>query len=274
MHNKFYFAFIAIFVFFIIPFNMEAGTLIDFNDLPATGSKEVPGSSDSWIYTTQETNPSSEYKMTQYDRAGWRKSESYINDNVNNYFYIYLNTHNNYHMGWETYGYLEISDSNTISGNSLKYVVTGGKNGETGEDSSSGERVTTKEQYLDYLNNGIDPVGSDSLAIGNPYLYFSNTGGKNNPVAFEEAQVTNRLSFYVYLPENVSNGDGGWQTPPHHTLTVGPYTDKGGHWYHKTYTEGGGWTHVLIDGHPVHNNSWHNASKYPYPSKSLRNMED
>jgi hypothetical protein len=143
-----------------------------------------------------------------------------------------------------------------------------------------------KEEYLDYVAQDIDPVAG-SGAVGHPYLYFTNNSPRDTPVPFETSQEMNRLSFYVKMPAGVNNGEGGYGAFPLDTISIGPYSHipkdefypdgdpdekVTGHWYHKTYTRGGGWIHVLVDGHPHHNNSLHNAGLYPYPSYSLRNM--
>ena len=264
----------------------HAGTVtpyVDFNDFPKTEPDAVPGSSNDWIYTTAQTNPQPGYYMTTYDSAGWRTRNAYPEPNaaVHDLFYRYGSLpYNSSHMGFETYGYLEIDGTRAVVGNSLRYRVTGGKNANTCPDGNSGPlpcnasglKVTTKEGYLDYIENGQDPVEGDQ-AMGHPYIYFSNTSQNANPVPFVQAPGHNRLSLYVYLPDEVENGPGGYTTPPAITLNIGPYNGIGGHWYHHYTFQGGGWAHVIVDGHPQHNNAWSSASLYPYPSSSMRNMD-
>jgi hypothetical protein len=78
--------------------------------------------------------------------------------------------------------------------------------------------------------------------------------------------------MYVHAPATLTNGVGGWSMRPEITINVGPFNGDGGHWYHEYCNQGGGWMHVITDGHPQHNNSWYDPSKYPYPSSSLRDM--
>lgn len=282
---------------------------INFDNLPATAGDDIPGSGGEWLYTTATQNPDKSYGMTAYDRAGWRSSQSYQDrSNVYNYFSLYPNYYYSDHMGWPTYGYLEIDDQVAIKGNSLRYRVTGGVNGVTcpcGKDEvcSSGEvyscnllglqcvegasvpckgnglEVTTKQHYLDYIEKGMEPIAGGAK-IGSPTVYFMNTGPNpsssgQEAVPFKEAGGNNRLSMYVRLPPQKSNHVDNIidaRETPADTFHIGPFNDVGGHWYHVYNLQGGGWIHVLVDGHPQHNNSFHSASLYPYPSSSVRDM--
>ncbi|HPA45804.1 MAG TPA: S8 family serine peptidase [bacterium] len=240
-----------------------------FDDLPPTGPNDSPGDSADWIYTTAGIHPDTTYPMTNYDWAGWRKSAGYAspNGNIRNFFYLYLNTYNSSHMGFSTYGYLEIDDLVAVQGNSLRYTVTGGIN----ESGTFGLPVTTKEQFLSYQNAGNDPV-AQGVVVGHPYLYFANNSPSSSPIPLPEAQGANRLSMYYFAPATLTNGTGGSKNRPEITMHLGPFNGTGGHWYHEICNQGGGWTHVLADAHPQHNNAWSSASLYPYPSSSLRDM--
>lgn len=260
----------------------ESATLVDFDSIPATAADEVPRSGGGWTYNVVN------------GMGGWESSAGYVNPNekIKNYFRNFSPSYNTAHMGFENYGYLEISKEKAISGNSLKYVVTGGKNSFTCPNGNgptclgSGLPLNHKETYLNYLKSGNTPVLGD-LAIGNPYLYFGNNSSSSIPTPFEEAKGMNRLSFYVWLPPELGNGAGGYLVPPSRTISVGPYSNVptkdvfpldvsdsriGGHWYHDFSINGGGWVHLMIDGHPQHNNGFSNASLYPYPSKSIRDI--
>jgi hypothetical protein len=241
----------------------------DFDVIPATAANENPEDGGSWLYTTATINRDPVYNMTTYDWAGWRNTIPYPgpNDNLHSFFYLYLNRYNSAHMGFSTYGYLEIDDSVAVQGNSLKYRVTGGVN----SCGTAGTLVTTKQHYLDSLASGTDPIGY-GVKVGHPYLYFANNSSSSSPVPFPEAQGANRLSLYYYAPASLTNGQGGWGKRPEITMNLGPYNNIGGHWYHEVCNQGGGWTHVLVDGHPQHNNAWSSSASYPYPSSSLRDM--
>ncbi len=250
----------------------------NFDSLPVTAEKEIPGSGAGWLYTSHITNPDNNYGMTVYKRAGWRNTAGYKgNDNIHDYFNIYSSSaYNNPHMGFEVYGYLEIDGKRAVKGNSLRFAVTGGKNSTTCPSSSNcngnGLPLTTKEEYLDYLAQGKNPVEA-GMKVGAPYLYFMNTSLRSATVPFEGAKGANRLSLYVHIPDDVSVGNGGTGIPPAAALDLGPYNNIGGHWYNRVVISGGGWVHIMMDGHPQHNNAYSSADRYPYPSYSLRCMD-
>ena len=241
-----------------------AATYNNFDSLPVTPQNGVPGSGGEWIYSSPDTNPS-DYIST----SGWISNQKYPgNSNIFDYFDYYHNGYNNAHMGFETYGFLSIDDSNAIKGNSLKVTVTGGQN----SDGQWGTPLYNKEDYLSLLASGKNPVSSASK-VGHPYIYFMNNSLSSSTVPFYQASGSNRLSLYIKLPSEVSNGSGGTGSPPGMTINLGPYNDVGGHWYHYFYNQGGGWTHIIVDGHPQHNNAYSSAANYPYPSSSLRGMD-
>ena len=247
----------------LIPESGEAfaASFLTFDDLPVTEASKTPGNGGTWVYSSPHTNPSDVIGPT----CGWYNTAHYPNNpNIFNYFKYYSAGYNNSHMGWETYGFLEIDKATAVHGNSLKVTVTGGMNSK----GQHGARLYNKEKYLDLINSGNAPVGNDSK-VGHPYIYFMNNGLSESPVPFPEAQGANRLSIYLKLPAEVSIGDGGWSHPPQNTFHIGTFNSGNGfHWYNVGQINGGGWTHILVDGHPQGNN----AGTYPFPSKSLRDM--
>ncbi len=249
--------------------SVSSSLFSDFDDLPVTVEDENPGDGGQWLYTTADINPDPTCPMTVNDWAGWRSSTHYPepNEGVSDIFYLYLNTYNSSHMGFSTYGYLDIDGTNAIRGNSLRYRVTGGIN----SSGTYGLEVTAKQHYLGFLAEGVDPV-AHGVRVGHPYLYFANTSPSHAPVSFPAARGANRLSIYYLAPASLTNGQGGWSNRPEPTVNIGPFNGDGGHWYHEICNQGGGWTHVLADGHPQHNNSWSGSDDYPYPSRSLRDM--
>ena len=110
------------------------------------------------------------------------------------------------------------------------------------------------------------------VTVGHPTLYFANNSPSGDYRPFPEAQGCNRLSFYYKTPAELDNGEGGYSARPATTMNVGPFNGEGGHWYHEICTQGGGWTHVTIDGHPQHNNSFSSADLYPLPSSAIPDM--
>lgn len=235
----------------------------NFDSIPATSQNGVPGSGGGWSYSSSVTKPSSGIST-----CGWIRSETYsANPTIFDFFNYYRNGYNNSHMGFETYGFMEIDNRTAVQGNSLRITVTGGMN----NDGQWGIPLFNKESYLSILATGKNPISSSSK-VGSPYLYFMNNSPSHAPVPFPHAHGANRLSFYLKLPDEVTNGPGGTGNPPRVTAGIGPYNGSGGHWYHFFYNHGGGWTHILADAHPQHNNSYSDASRYPYPSYSLRNL--
>ncbi len=237
---------------------------MDFDALPQTETTAEPGDGGDWWYTTKFIHSNSLYYMTIYDCAGWRSTNGYASAQgiIFNSFNLYLNTYNSSHMGFATYGYLEIDGTNAIQGNSLRYTITGGVNGL----GTNGLPLTTKAHYTNYIGQGQNPAATNAL-IGHPCLYFVNSS-VTPFVPFPEARGANRLSMYFHAPATLTNR--GERPMP--VVNIGPYNGAGDHWYHEFCTQGGGWTHALCDGHPQHNNSWSSASNYPYPSRSLRDM--
>jgi hypothetical protein len=239
----------------------------NFDQLPATPANEKPGSGGGWLYTSRYTNPDSN---NYSNNAGWRNTAGYPspNQDIHESFSLYSPGYNSDHMGWEVYGFLEIDSNTVIKNHSLRFVVTGGKNADHPD--GAGLPLETKEEYLSYLSKSLNPV-AQNVVVGCPYMYFMNTSPNGSP--FPGAKGANRLSFYLYLPKGVKNGDGGYNNPVSGTFDLGPFNGVGGHWYHTLFTQGGGWAHVLMDGHPLHNNAWSDASMYPYPSNGIRSMD-
>ena len=239
---------------------------ITFDEMPVTTGLSNPDSGPPWLYTTASENPLPGIYMTENDCAGWRNTNLFgPQTNLLTFFYLYLNSYDSDHMGYATYGYLEIDDGNAVSCHSLRFTITGGVD----INGTNGIPITTKAHYTNLLVQGSNPV-AEQVKIGQPYLYFANNGEKYAPVAWPEARRANRMSSYYYAPATLTNYDG--LARPYPNANFGPYNAVEGHWYHEFCTRGGGWTHAVCDGHPQHNNSWSSATNYPFPSRSLRNM--
>lgn len=252
----------------------------NFDLIPATPQSSVPVSGEGWAYSAAALGTS-----------GWTRTSKYPDGQTYDFFKKYSTTYNTEHMGFENYGYLEVDGVRKVSGNSLRYVVTGGKNITTcpngpGTDClSSGLPMHDKKTFLDYLSKNQNPFGD--ITVGAPYLYYQNSTSTSNPTPFLESRGANRLSVYIWLPAELSVGTGGYRVPPSRTITTGPFssvprsavfpnttstTTVGGHFYNDFPINGGGWAHLHLDGHPVHNNGFSSASAYPYPSKSMRDI--
>lgn len=261
---------------------LYAATFIQFDDFPVTAEASAPVSGGGWSYG-----------ITAGLNSKWTKDTGYSSSpsTYNSFNAFASDTYNTEHMGFNWYGFLQITDSKSMSGNSLEAAVTGGKNITTCPDpasncNGSGLELHNKQTYLDYLTNGQNPVDGD-IVVGNPYIYFMNNSSTDNPVHFESSQGTNRLSVYIWMPNGLSIGEGGYATPVARTISMGPYSDVplvdidptdtsggriGGHFYNDFGINGGGWIHVMLDGHPQHNNGFSNSSYYPFPSSSFRDI--
>ena len=277
--------------FFISTTNSYAlGVYLDFDNFNVTPSDGVPaGATDgSWTYHSTTTDP-----WSWISHHGWR-DETEIETGIYQYLAFYFSDGNDLHIGMQTYGFMEIDDQNAVRGNSLKITTTGGVD-DADLATQLGSVVLNKEQYLSILDAGTDPVYHGDDPVGHPYVYFmSNTSLSNSYVAFPVAKGANKMSMYIYLPEGHVNGtieDASYSKSPSQTISMGPYAEVpneavypsthslyapgeviGGHWYNTYYNEGGGWTHILAETHPNHNNSFSNATIYPYPSSSMRNL--
>lgn len=235
--------------------------------VPTPGEKLPEDSLNGWKYYPSSTGSNSNLSGT----SGWINSTPYPQTKqIFDLFKIFRCTYNSDHMGYETYGFLEIDNKVAVKGNSLKIITTGGVN----QSGIHGEKLNGKSEYFKILDQGIDPFPKTKVKVGHPYLYFMNTSPSNKKLPFPQAEKKNRLSFYVKMPDSVRNDPKGKGSPqPSATMSIGPFNGNGGHWYHSVFNRGGGWTHVLVDGHPNHNNSFHSADRYPYPSRSVRDMD-
>lgn len=259
---------------FLLPVFIIGQTFISFDDIPATAYTEnLPESSTDWKYYTGEKD------------CGWKNSRGYSNNpEIVDLFYKYSPPYNTPNLGYENFGFLDIDDKVKIKGHSLRYIVTGGVNPITQQTGvpNGDPNVYCKQRFLQSSN----PVDG-GINVGAPYIYFTNTSRRDNPVPFESSKNKNRLSFYLRLPKSANNGNGG-NRPPEQTFVMGPFShikrsevypngdpnaEVTGHWYQRGYNQGGNWIHVLMDEHPQHSNTMSSATKYPYPSKSMRNMK-
>lgn len=269
-----------IYIFFVVLFSnaiifaesksnyKDGSVFINFDEFVPTTEEKLPDNSkDGWVYSSNLKKENIYLSST----CGWFDTKKYADfPHAFNFFKKFKCDYNNAHMGFETFGFLEIDPENALIGNSLKYVTTGGIN----SSGKHGQRLHSKDEYLRMKAQNVDIVAMDGQRVGHPYLYFMNNTMNQGNLPFPEAKGKNRLSFYVKMPGAVNNSGTPPNSPqPSSTMSIGPYNGNGSHWYHTVYNRGGGWTHVVIDGHPNHNNSFNNAASYPYPSFSLRDMD-
>lgn len=215
--------------------------MMDFDDLPVTsGTDDLPQGSSTWNYALNQ------YGMDQYTSS----NSSYAGGAVRVWRYS-PDSYNSSHMGFSNWGWLDVDDDDAISGNSLRYVITGGRNPSCNPCDNGGMEVQNKQDYLDYLSNGQNPVGM--IVVGVPDLYFGNATSSLNKIAMWPAIGNNRLSIYAKYPEELTGADRSGN--PAVTIHVGPFTtDFDGHYYHFFSINGGDWTHLQLDRHPANDN--------------------
>ncbi|WP_155006018.1 hypothetical protein [Pelobacter seleniigenes] len=242
---------LTILIFFIsASYALGAGPLVEFDNITPSSSS-----------TSRTSNTSFTYAETGSGTDGWT-SKTEIGS-TGNYveFYRYLNTYNNSHLGWEAWGYLDISSIFSHSGNSLHAHITGGKSDSF--PNGSGAVIYSKQDFIDYVG---DPNSGENL--GQPYIYFSTTDGTHTTV-FPGASGADELSAYIYMPSDIAVDTGA--NYPTKNISFGPYLyDQSGHYYNRFGLNGGGWIHTIVDNHPQHNNGWSSDSATPYDGYAIR----
>lgn len=264
-----YVVFVCLLALFFPPPTVYGSTVLqNFDSIPVTGENEIPANGGGWVYSSRKTNP--EYPPATYNRCGWADTDTYEGSSV----FDSMSTSGvdtNSPRGYKRYQYLEIDGTTVVKGNSMKQVITGGF---YSLEEDCGLPLQNKEEFLEYLDGGQDPVCRDtSKRVGYPYMYIVNSSPSHNPAPFEDARGANRFSMYIKLPDHFRNGPSGNYNMAKSTINLGPYTDIGGHFYHWYYNEGGGWIHILMDGHPQHNNAWSSAERYPYVNYGIRSYD-
>lgn len=258
--NKIFNYLLVLYIFFLCPvvaFSFSVYT--NFDNFPGTGRNSIPKGGDGWVYSSWKSNNGDSFNGS----CGFINTNKYSNSNLFDSFSLYKNSYNTPNMGYNAFAFMDIDNTMGVTGNSLRVTITGGSNS-TG---TFGLPLQTKEEYLNYINNSINPVVSSKI-VGYPTIYFMNSGQNKEP--FEVSQGANRLSMYVYLPAGISNQRNlvGGDKFVSSVSTLAPFNGTGGHWYSTYYTQGGGWTHLIMDSHPTGNNSY----APPYPSKSYRDQ--
>lgn len=274
----------------ILPVYAHAiGVYLNFDAFPTGVEGKIPGNADGWIYTSKDTNTWTDF----YDSQGhWRVGPGYVGKaaGTKEFFRLNNNSYNNSHMGFQTFGYYDFDDKVAVRGKSLKITTTGGAYYSPGVNNVCdnlsqdggyapncdyhGTEIHSKDQYIAEMNAGHDPVYTGGV-VGAPRMTFGNEEFNMANYIMPQGYGSNRLSMYIYLPNTVSNqgsitvNDKMFLT----TFEVCPWNDASGtaHWYHRFFTQGGGWAHIQVDTHPQHNNAWSNATMWPYPSSSIRN---
>jgi len=236
--------------------NTPPGSLVDDNGCMVTLPKhqvflsfdsetgDINDGFDNWDYRSPEKDPV--YKMN--DVEGFYSSPD--TQGFHRAFFPYKNISRPRIM---RYGYLDINTEMPVRGTGcLKFVFTGGAylNTENTID-YSGLEVFYKKQFDTYIDSGQSPYATIPLFTDEQfYVKFADSKTRS----FDEAQGTDRLSLWIYLPK----GSHENSPFPIRTIQYYPYieTSAADHYYHWLTNIGmGGWTHLVIDAHPQRNNT-------------------
>ena len=268
MQNKIIKSFILLAIFFIAPHFASASSFLDFDNFPATASGSLPGSSTDamWNYTESASYTG----LGSPGTCGWYSQPGIYPGNPNDYEIFDAQPSGVHSSNQNTYGYLDIDNANSISGNSLRFTVTGG----CMDGTCCGSELYNKGTYLSLLASKTNPVCATNEVLGNPTLFFLDETGATPGPAFPSAAAANYFSMYINHSSYVTNGSGGYDTPPNWTINLDPYNGfglggGGAHWYHRYYNQGGGWIHTIVDAHPQHVNT---SPIYPYPGSAIRDQ--
>lgn len=188
----------------------------NFDNIPATGENKIPADGDDWVYSSRKTNP--ELPPAAYDRCGWSDTNTYHENNIFDSMTtsgVGSNTPRRYFR----YQYLEIDGENSVVGNSLKQVITGGY---YAMESECGRPVQNKESFLEFQDQGVDPVCRDDVRVGYPYIYIVNSSLSHRTVPFEDPKDANRFSMYIKLPDSIRNGPTAPYNLVTSTINLGP----------------------------------------------------
>jgi len=213
---------------------------------------------DNWHYSSPEQNPV--YKMTEVggfysdpDKDGFQRA-----------FFPYKNINNPSIL---RYGFLDINTEKPVQGTGcLKFIFTGGAYLDNDIIQYSGEEIFYKSQFESIMASGIYPNATIPLYADEQfYVKFIDSHSQT----IEEAQGSDRLSFWAFLPQ----GSHANSPFPIRTIQYYPYIDTSmnDHYYHWMTNIGmGAWTHIIIDAHPQKNNSGlpvdENGNLIPYES--------
>jgi hypothetical protein len=236
--------------------NTSSGMLVDDNgclvNLPEhhvflsfdSETGDINDGFDHWEYRSPEKNPI--YKMNEV--GGFYSSPD--SQGYHRAFFPYKNISRPRIM---RYGYLDINTEIPARGSGcVKFLFTGGAylNDETNIE-YSGLELFYKKQFDDYIDSGQSPYATIPLFADEQfYVKFADSKTRS----FDEAQGTDRLSLWIYLPK----GSHENSPFPIRTIQYYPYieTSEADHYYHWLTNIGmGGWTHLVIDAHPQRNNS-------------------
>lgn len=239
-------------------------TIADFDDIPINeGSTQLPGASGVGDGPTWAWSLRTDFGA---NRDRWTATTPYASyPTIYDQFFGYAGG-----VAGEdrtNYGFYESVSTGAYSGNSLRFVGTGG------QDNSlvfQGQQVRNKSEYLSYS----PPSSSHApVPVGNPYLYFVNGTTQDNDVPMDQTGTSDRLEFYVKMTPETSVGSGGYGVPVAVTMHIGTFEDNQNtgdtsHWYHYMYINGGAWVKMSLDNHPT----WHNAGGVSGPGASISAM--
>lgn len=205
---------------------------------------------DDWYYSDKESNPCNVYN-------GVSQSKLCGPDGAK--LYMYYNQYNNSHMGWTRYGFIDASNTVSVSGSSLKVQLNGGAyqlpNGDV--EFRGIETRSKSDAPLDWSDELVEAQFEESNYLGAASLYIK---GAHSEARFSNLKGKNRLSMWVLLPTNGFDFEqisSQFSNKVSHTLSWYPFINRstGGHYYHTSANVPmGGWTKIQFDAHPSHHN--------------------
>ena len=245
---------------------------IDWDYFPTNAENEIPKNSNQnspvdWQYSSYDHNTGRDF----FGSEGWFNTDpNQTTVDEEAWYTIAPGGYNNPHMGYGNFGYVDIVDHPCMSGNCVRYTLTGGFSksvdgqdhcGSYGDGASCqqyGEIYSSKTAFLNFAS---DPTYDGSLGdyqIGRFKWYLGNGDMSYHTPLPITTSAHNRMSYYQYLTSDVTIDqlviDG---VAAEFLSYAAPFNNTGGHWYH--YGLGSvpnGWTHYYIDEHPSYNNSW------------------
>lgn len=193
--------------------------------------------------------------------AGFNPEQDKFCTSENRLFLLYP-SYDSDHKGWMRYGVAFPDGKNSISGNALKMVFTGGRaEDENGMPQDYGDDVRSYASYKSKVAAGSSSLYAERLLPGQPAIYYKPINSNVSTLGI--FPNSNRFITNVWMPPRAdrharySRYDRSVSSPSQ-TIAWYPFIDspKASHYYHHaTNRPYGGWIKVEFDGHPTHNNA-------------------
>lgn len=176
--------------------------------------------------------------------------------------FLFYSGYDSDHTGWMRYGAVFPSDVESVSGNALKMVFTGGRaDDENGTPQDYGDDVRSYAAYKQKSESGESSLYAERLLPGQPSIYYK--ARDSNATTLGIFPNSNRFIVHAWMPPiaerhaRYSRYNRDNINSPSKSLAWYPFLDsaKSGHYYHHAMNRPyGGWIKVEFDAHPTHNN--------------------